>query len=116
MFQNASREDLELDARVSQLVLKRVFDRLFSEIGSTRGDPYAYACLDSSLDELFENLTAPLTLIWDHGNLEREGRLELGRLLTELRTFYDSQKKHLLLRRNESNSVQYENAFEGGQG
>lgn len=107
-FKTGSIEDLELETRVCQLVLKRVFDQLFCKIGSTKGDPLAFACLDNSLDDLFENLIAPLTLIWDHGNVGREERLELGRLLIELRGFYDSQKSHLLLRRNELSTVQSE--------
>ncbi len=93
-------EELGLEARVCQLVLKRVFDRLFSVLGSTRADPTSFSCLDATLNELFDNLTAPLVLEWEHGSFSQEDRLELGKLLADLKGFYETQRKHLLLRKD----------------
>ena len=89
--------ELELEARVVQLVLMRVFDRLFKKIRETKGDPQAFSCVDAPLVDLFENLTSSLALEWELGNFSHEDRLQLSMFNSELRGFLDSQQKHLIL-------------------
>lgn len=95
-------QDLYIEARVCQLVLKRIFDRIFSLMKSTKGHPDAFGCFNATLDDLFENLTAPISLEWEHGSFNQEERLELGKLMAELRGFFDGQRKHLVIQQQKS--------------
>ena len=94
--EKARQQKIELNVKVCEKTLKNVFDQLIALKQMQHSEHVSIAAIEPTLDAMFEALTGPLQIEWEHGNFTHEERVEFGKKLGHCQEFYYSQKNQLL--------------------
>ena len=93
---NTKQQKIELNIKVCEKALKNVFDQLIALKKRKHAEHISFGAIEPTLDGMFEALTGPLQIEWEHGNFTPEERVEFGKKLGHCQEFYHSQKNQLL--------------------
>lgn len=93
---NTRQKKIELNVKVCEVALRSVFDQLIALKKRKHAEHISFAAIEPTLDGMFEALTGPLQIEWEHGNFTHEERVEFGKTFAHCQEFYHSQKDQLL--------------------
>lgn len=79
-----------------EIALRNVFDQLIALKKRKHAELISFAAIEPSIDGMFEALTGPLQIEWEHGNFTHEERVKFGKKFAHCQEFYRSQKNQLL--------------------
>jgi len=93
---NTKQQKIELNIKVCEKALKNVFDQLIALKKRKHAEHVSFTAIEPTLDGMYDALTGPLQIEWEHGSFTHEERVEFGKKFAHCQEFYQSQKNQLL--------------------